>query len=146
MEDEYDRLMEFFSLEEEEKEKKLDEIFKEMSRFFEKYKEVQAKGHEEDKKAIQKKMDTLKRKIREEKEGSEKRLGVSPDEVRQLASDPKNFTPAQWAILQNAEKALQEEKEERKKQETEQKKKRTSDLKQKNKKKKNSKRSSWLKS
>ena len=56
MEDEFDRLMGILSLEAEEKEKQLDEIFQRCTEFFDKYKYVLAEGSSEEKESIQKKM------------------------------------------------------------------------------------------
>lgn len=146
MEDEFDKLMGFFSLEESVKEKKLDEIFQETTHFFEKYQHVLSTGNEEEKAEIQEKMDRLRSSIRKERESTEKKLGVSSDEVKQITSDPKNFTTAQWAILQNAERSVKLEKDEFQRKLTAQKEERVKEMRTKNKKKRSSKKSSWLKS
>ena len=140
MDDEFDKLMAFFSLEEGEKEKKLDEIFKEMTIFMQKYKEISASGNEEDRIAMQKKMSILRDRIKDERESSEKRMGISKEEVTQLSKDEKNFTAFQWAILQNAERSLLEEKDEQVRKLNAQKEERAKELSE------NTKKSSWLKS
>ena len=57
MKDDFDEIIDLFSLEAEEKEKRLDEIFSLSVAFIEKYKHVQHEGSAEDKKNIIKRLD-----------------------------------------------------------------------------------------
>lgn len=146
MDDEFDRLMEIFSEGSTEKEKKLDEIFQKCTEFFDKYKHVIAKGSEEEKSAIQKKMNVLREKLKEETERSQTRLGIAPEEAKALSNNAKNFTAKQWDFLQNAQARLFQEKSEQAKRVESEKKKRTEDLQTKKKKKPTGRKSGWMKS
>lgn len=146
MEDEFDKLMEIFSEEANSKEKKLEEIFQKSAEFFEKYKDVIAKGSLEEKSVIQKKMNLLREKLKVETEESYARLGISEGEVKALAENPKNFTPKQWDFLQNAKEKMFQEKNEQEKKIEVVKKNRIEELKEKKKKKPTGRKSGWMKS
>ncbi len=146
MEDEFDRLMNILSLEAEEKEEQLDEIFQRCTEFFDKYKYVLAKGSSKEKELIQKKMNILRERLKEENEKSQARLGISVDEIKNLAEEPKNFTSEQWGFLQNAQEKLFKERMERENQSLEDRKARESELKLKSKKKSTGRKSKWMKS
>ena len=146
MEDEFDQLMRIFSEESEEKEKKLDEIFQRSTEFFDKYKYIIAKGSEEDKKEMQKKMNILRERLKKETVQTEEKLGVSSEEVKNLASNSKNFTQKQWNFLQNAQDKLFKEKSEQIKKIELAKQERIAELQQKKKKKPVSRKSGWMKS
>lgn len=146
MEDEFDKLMEIFSEESEDKEKKLDEIFQRCTEFFDKYKYIIAQGTDEEKVAIQKKMSRLRDKLKEENEKAQTRLGITPDEIKALSHEPKNFTPKQWDFLQEAQAKLFQEKAEQAKRIHAEKESLEEDLKDKSKKKPTSRKSGWMKS
>ncbi len=146
MEDEFDRLMGILSLEAEEKEKQLDEIFQRCTEFFDKYKYVLAEGSSEEKESIQKKMNVLREKLREENERSQIKLGISEGDIKNLSQESKNFTPEQWVFLQNAQERLFKERSEREKISLDEKKAREAELKLKSKKKPTSRKSKWMKS
>lgn len=112
MKDEYDKIIELFSLESEEKEKRLDEIFSLSIAFIEKYKHIQHDGSEEERKAMTEKLITLKEKIAQESRESEESLSLTKEEIKDLSQDEKNFTPEQWELLQKTKKALTTEKKE----------------------------------
>lgn len=112
MKDEYDKIIELFSLESKEKEKRLDEIFSLSIAFIEKYKHIQHDGSEEERKAMTEKLITLKEKIAQESRESEESLSLTKEEIKDLSQDEKNFTPEQWELLQKTKKALSTEKKE----------------------------------
>lgn len=111
MDDEFDKIIELFSLESEEKEKRIDEIFHLSMNFIEKYKHIQAEGDEKDKERILKKMSILKEKISHEKKLSQEGLSLSSEEIAELSSDEKNFSKEQWALLQKTKASIKKEKE-----------------------------------
>ena len=145
MEDEFDKLMEFFSQDSEDKEKKLEGIFKNSMQFFEKFKYVLSTGTEKEKEEMRKKMEIFQQKLKKETSVKQEGAQLSKDDVTQLANDPKNFTPKHWSFLQEAKSKLSEEKQIKKERLESQKEKRMEVLKQK-KKKKTKKRSDWMKS
>ena len=81
-----------------------------------------------------------------EKEEAQTRLGINPEEVKKLATDPKNFTPKQWEFLQNAQTKLFKEKEGEAKRIESLKKNRKEELQDKKKKKPTGRKSGWMKS
>ncbi len=146
MEDDYERLMKFFDESSEEKDKKLDLIFQESMLFFEKYKHVLKEGTEAERVVMKKKMDALREKLQKENKRSQEQLGLTPEDIKQLAKDPSNFSPQQWEYLQNAQKQISMEKEEQNKLLSVRKEERQKFLKQKNSKKSTTRKSDWLKS
>lgn len=146
MEDEYEKLMAFFNESNEEKDKKLDMIFHESMRFFEKYKHVLQEGTENERLAMKKKMEALRGKIAEENKRNREQLGLSSEEIRHLAKDPKNFSPAQWEFIQKAQNQIAHEKEEHSKMLNIRKEERQKSLKNKKKKRSPPRKSNWLKS
>ncbi|MCH9621324.1 MAG: hypothetical protein S4CHLAM20_07430 [Chlamydiia bacterium] len=110
MKDDFDKIIDLFSLDAEEKEKRLDEIFRLSVEFIEKYKHVQHEGSDEDKEAITKKLNILKEKISIESKASEEALSLSKKEIQELSNEEKNFTPEQWELLQKTKRALSSEK------------------------------------
>jgi hypothetical protein len=110
MKDDFDEIIDLFSLEAEEKEKRLDEIFSLSVAFIEKYKHVQHEGSAEDKKNITAKLAILKEKISIETKASEENLSLSKKEIQELSQNEENFTPEQWKLLQKTKSALSAEK------------------------------------
>lgn len=146
MDDEYEKLMAFFEESNEEKDKKLDYIFQESMRFFDKYKHVLKEGSESERLAMKKKMDQLRGKISEENRRNKEQLGLSSEEIKHLSKDPKNFSQSQWEFIQKAQKQISQEKEEHSKLQNVRKEQRHKTLKHKKKKKPGTRKSNWLKS
>jgi len=146
MEDEFDKLMTILSSDAKEKEKMLDEIFARCTEFFDKYKYVIAEGSSKEKEVIQKKMNMLRDKLREENEKSQASLGLSQGEIKNLSNDQRNFSSAQWELLQNAQARLFQEKEKVVELELEEKKRRETEFKAKAKKRPLTRKSGWMKS
>ncbi|MCH9811415.1 hypothetical protein K0U07_01470 [bacterium] len=111
MKDEFQKIIDLFSLESEEKEKKLEEIFRLSMNFIEKYKYIQHEGTDREKEDISKKLAILKEKISIETKSSETELGLSKQEIEELSADKSNFSEEQWKLLQQTKKNIQEEKE-----------------------------------
>ncbi|MCH9617368.1 MAG: hypothetical protein SP4CHLAM5_09660 [Chlamydiia bacterium] len=109
MKDEFNKIIDLFSLESEEKEKRLDEIFQLSMSFIEKYKHVQSEGTEREKADVVKKLLILKEKISLETKASEEALSLSKEEIKELSSDQENFTKEQWELLQKTKQSLTQE-------------------------------------
>lgn len=147
MDDEFDKLMDFFALEIKEREKRLEEIFQRSMEFFDKYKYILSTGSEEQKADIQKKMVLLREKIKQENEKAQKESGLTPEEIKQISANSKNFTAKQWEFLQKSKEALAKETEEREERRRSEKEQRQKELREKaTKKKPTNKKSSWMKS
>lgn len=108
MEDEFDRIMEFFNLSAEEKEKRLQEVFEDSVEYFERFKYVMMNGTPEEKKEAVKKVMILKQKIEEETKRVCDKTGLTPQQLAAYSSDPKNFTSEQWNAIEGAKKKLDE--------------------------------------
>jgi hypothetical protein len=79
--------------------------------FIEKYKYIQNKGDETEKKSINEKMALLKEKISYEKKLSQEQLSLTPEEINALSLDESNFTKEQWEMLQTAKSSAKRDKE-----------------------------------
>ena len=145
MEDEFDQLMSLFSQDSIKKEANMVEIFQRCTEFFDKYQYVLSQGSNDERIAMQKKMNALRDKLKEENEKAQSVIGISPDDVKALLSDEKNFTPEQWEFLQNAQEKLFQAKEEVEKEEQQDREKREALLKSKSKKKPTTRKSGWMK-
>lgn len=108
MEDEFDRIMEFFNLSADEKEGRLQEVFEDSVEYFERFKYVMMNGSPEEKKEAVKKVMILKRKIEEETKRVCDKTGLSPQQLAEYSSNPKNFSPEQWNAIEGAKKKLEE--------------------------------------
>jgi hypothetical protein len=110
MDDEFDKLMNILSEDAEEKEKKLEQIFQRCSDFFEYYKKVMREGSAIEKESILLKMNMLREKLKAENQKAQSALGLSKDELKQIACKPENFTKEQWEFLKEAENRINIEK------------------------------------
>ena len=108
MEDEFDRIMEFFNLSAEEKERRLQEVFEDSVEYFERFKYIMMNGTPEEKKEAVKKVMILKRKIEEETKRVCDKTGLTPQQLAAYSNDPKNFSPEQWNAIEGAKKKLEE--------------------------------------
>lgn len=108
MEDEFDRIMEFFNLSSEEKEGRLQEVFEDSVEYFERFKYVMMNGTPEEKKEAVKKVMILKKKIEEETKRVCEKTGLTPQQLAAYSSDPKNFSSEQWNAIEGAKKKLEE--------------------------------------
>lgn len=146
MDDEFDKLMEFFSLDFKEKEKKLEDIFQKSLDFFDQYKYILSSGTEQEKAEMQKKMQILRNKIKEENARSQEAANLTPEEIKEITSDARHFTPKQWEFIQRAKDALAQESSEKELRQKIQKEERQKELKEKTKKRPGAKKSNWMKS
>jgi hypothetical protein len=110
MDDEFDKLMNILSEDAEQKEKKLEQIFERCSDFFEYYKKVMREGSTQEKESIVMKMNMLREKLKLENQKAQVALGLTKDELRQIACRPENFTKEQWDFLKEAENRINVEK------------------------------------
>lgn len=108
MEDEFDRIMKFFDLSAEEKERRLQEVFEDSVEYFERFKHVMLNGTPEEKKEAVNKVVILKRKIEEETKRVCDKTGLTPEQLAAYSNDPKNFSKEQWNAIEGAKKKLDE--------------------------------------
>ena len=102
MADEFERIMAFFDLGSEEKEKRLHEVFEDSLAYFERFKHVIETGEPEEKKKIIERIVTMRKRIEEETKRICEKTKMSEEELLQFSNDPKNFSESQWEMLENA--------------------------------------------
>ena len=107
MEDEFDRIMAFFSLSPEEKESRLQEVFEDSVEYFERFKHIMVNGTPEEKKKAVEKVMILKKRIEEETKRICEKTGMTEEQLAQYSSNPKNFTGEQWNAIEGAKKKLE---------------------------------------
>jgi len=111
-----------------------------------KYKDILSSGSEEERAHMKKKMETLRSKLKEENQRAQNRVQLTPEEIKEIASDSKNFTPSQWEFLQKAKENLAKEKSEKEMRIQMQKRERQKQLREKGKRRSSSRKSGWMKS
>lgn len=109
MEDEFDKIMDLLSLEASEKEAKLDDIFQNSMEFLDRFKHVQQHGTKEEIEEMKAKLQQMYQKVHEETARTAEKSGLTPDQIKEIASNPTHFTPKQWEFLQQARLKLEEE-------------------------------------
>lgn len=107
MQDEFDRIMEFFNLSPEEKESRLQEVFEDSVEYFERFKYIMMNGTPEEKKKAVEKVMILKEKIEEETKRVCEKTGMTPQQLAEYSKNPKNFSPEQWNAIEGAKKKLE---------------------------------------
>lgn len=108
MADEFERIMEFFSLEGEEKEKRLPTVFEDALAYFERFKEIMVKGSAEEKKVALERVSLIRKKMKEETDRICKKHALTEEELAAYSSDPKNFSQEQWEMMTQAKTKLSE--------------------------------------
>jgi hypothetical protein len=107
----FDRLIEFFSLDQREKEKKVEEIFQETLEFFKYFKHVQAEGSDEEKKNVKEKLVQLQERFKQEAHNTLSDVNLSQEDVVEITSKEENFNEKQWGFIQSVKKVFNEQKE-----------------------------------
>lgn len=102
MADEFERIMAFFDLGSEEKEKRLQEVFEDALAYFERFKHVIERGEPEEKKKIIERIVMMRKRIEEETKRICEKTKMSEEELLQFSNDPKNFSKPQWEMIENA--------------------------------------------
>ena len=106
MQNEFDKIMEFFDLPAEEKETRLQEVFEDALGYFERFKSTMINGSPEEKKDALEKVMRLKTKIEEETKRVCEKTGLTPKQLMDYSNDPKNFSIEQWSTIQETKKKL----------------------------------------
>lgn len=108
MNDEFDKIMEFFSMGPDEKAHRLEDIFSDSIEFFNKFQYVLENGTDEEKTEVLTKVMKLQEKLQEETEKMCNESGLSEDELRDFANDRENFTDEEWETISKAKSELNE--------------------------------------
>ncbi len=108
--DEFDKIIEFFSLEERERESRVEDVFDQSLEFIEKYKYLINKGSDREKEEMQAKMSQLRERLHIESAKVNKEMGMDESEVKEFTNQSKNFSEDQWAFLQKVKNYVSEKK------------------------------------
>ncbi|MCK4934050.1 MAG: hypothetical protein KAR79_00525 [Simkaniaceae bacterium] len=102
MTDEFKKIMEFFTLDPEEKASHLNEVFDDSIAFFEKFKYIIEKGTPEQKKEMIEHAAALQNKLRSETTKICDSTGLTEEELEAFSTDANNFSEEQWSSIQHA--------------------------------------------
>lgn len=109
MEDELDRIIAYFALSPEEKEKKLQTIFTDSVEYFARFKHIMQNGTPEEKKKATEKVMQLKKTIEKETSKVCEKTGMSLEELSDYSNNPKNYSKEQWGLIEKAKAQLTED-------------------------------------
>lgn len=107
MQDEFKKLIDFFSLESDDKAKNLEGVFDDASVFLDRFKEVFQSGTMEEKQEFMGKIMELQSKIKEETNKLCETSGLSEEQVMQFAMNPDNFPKEQWDLINRSKEKLE---------------------------------------
>ncbi len=108
MEDEFDRILKFFSLDDKEKEERLKEVFADSVAYFERFRHTMLHGTPEEKQAAMAKVKELKTRIEAETKKICERTGLTEQQLLERARNPENFSEDQWNALSQAQKTIED--------------------------------------
>ena len=109
MKDEFDKIMEFFSLPPEDKAVKLQDIFEDSIAFFERFKHILENGTPEEKKNMINKVAELQKTLQSETQKACQLTGLSEDDLKNYANTRENFSDDQWDLIQNAKVKIEKQ-------------------------------------
>ncbi len=102
MAEEFEKILEFFSLDEKDKQDHLKDVFDDTVAYFEKFKYVLENGTPEEKKEMMAQIATMQKEIKQETEKLSDETGLSEEQLNDVAQDPSNFSEEQWEIITEA--------------------------------------------
>lgn len=109
MSDEFKKIMEFFSMDPEEKASHLNDVFDDSIAFFEKFKYIIEKGTPEQKKEMIEHAAALQNKLQSETSRICETTGLTEEELEAFSTDPNNFSEDQWSSIQNAKTEIEQQ-------------------------------------
>lgn len=112
MANEFEKIMEFFTLPAEEKGDHLKEVFEESIEFFEKFKYVMQSGTPEEKKAMLDQVRKMQERLQEETSKVKEATGLSDEELKAFAENKANFRDGDWDVIEHAKKTISQQAEE----------------------------------
>lgn len=108
LKDEFNRLMQLFAQGAEGQPVNLEEIFKQSLAFFEDLNVQLKEGSEEDKKEALKMMSEMYSQMMNQTKKICEKTGMSEEQLASFAENPSNFSPDQWASMQEARNKMQQ--------------------------------------
>lgn len=109
MDNEFKKIMSFFSLDQSQKAEHLDEVFENSVHFFEKFKQILESGTTDEKEAIMNQVVELQKKLQQETERMCHETGLSESELKDFAQDKENFSEQEWNSIQSARQKLEKQ-------------------------------------
>lgn len=109
MHEEFKKIMQFFSLDQEKKAEHLDEVFSNSIEFFEKFKHVLEHGSPQEKQEMMNEVMQLQEKLKEETERMCHETGLSESELKNFAQNRANFSSEEWSSIENARGKLEKQ-------------------------------------
>ena len=106
MEDELDRIIAYFSLNPEEKEKKLENVFSDSVEYFARFRHIMENGTPEEKKKAAEKVVLLKQIIEKETQKVCEKTGMDMNQLAEYSNNPENYSKKQWELIQKAKSQL----------------------------------------
>lgn len=106
--EEYNKIIDFFSLPPEEKSQNLEEVFKNTVEFFDRFQYILMNGTPEEKKEMIQEVLELQKKLKLETEHMCQITGLSEEELKQFSQDSTNFSDEEWEVIQNAKAQIEE--------------------------------------
>jgi isopenicillin N synthase-like dioxygenase len=100
--EEFEQLVAFFSLPQEEKMKRFSEVLQHTVSFFKAFRETMEKGTPDEKADMLRKAIDLQNVMKEETQGLAETVGLSENDLKDFALNAANFTPEQWEEMQRA--------------------------------------------
>jgi len=112
MANEFEKIMEFFTLPAEEKGAHLKDVFEESIEFFEKFKYIMQNGSPEEKKAMLEQVKKMQDQLQEETAKVKEVTGLTDEELKAFAENKSNFDGADWDVIESAKKTIGKQAEE----------------------------------
>ncbi len=109
MSDEFKKILEFFSMDPEEKASHLNDVFDDSIAFFEKFKYIIEKGTPEQKRKMIEHAAALQNKLESETSRICETTGLTEAELESFSTDPDNFSEDQWSSIQSAKTKIEEQ-------------------------------------
>jgi hypothetical protein len=106
LKDEYDRLLKLFHEGGEGKSINLGDVFSQSLEFFQHLKAQIENGTPEEKKEAMAMMSEMYKQLMQETQQITQRSGLSEDQLVAFADNPSNFTPEQWAQIQESKQKI----------------------------------------
>ncbi len=110
--DEFAKIMKFFSMSQEERAENFENVFEQSAEFFEKFNHIMKEGTLEEKQLMISELQELQKVVQEETDKLSDSSGLSPEELKEFASKPENFSPEQWEMIQSTRSRIEKDAEE----------------------------------
>ncbi len=106
MANEFEKIMEFFTLPAEEKGDHLKDVFEESIEFFEKFKYTMQNGTPEEKQAMLDQVKKMQDKLQEETSKVKELTGLNDEELQAFANNKANFKDEDWEVIESAKNTI----------------------------------------